>query len=71
MEFQKKARYSAGRYEGFCKPDAVFTKGEKAAVVEMKNYEKSPLGRTQVDKTIKDMNAVKGKTCCREVGGYI
>ena len=71
VEFQKKLDTAPGDTRGFCRPDAVFTKGEKAAVVEMKNYEKSHLGRTQVDKTIRDMNAVKAKTCCREVGGYM
>lgn len=54
-----------------CRPDAIFTKGSKGAIVEIKNYEASPLRRSQVDKTYKDMCALKEAYGCRQVDGYI
>ena len=51
----------------YCKPDAVFTKGRKGAIVEMKNYEVTPLDTSQIDKTYKDMRALKDSLGCRQV----
>ena len=54
----------------YCKPDAVFTKGRKGAIVEMKNYEGTTrLGRSQIDKTYNDMGALKNSMGCRQVSG--
>ena len=54
----------------FCKPDAVFTKGKKGAIVEMKNYEGTSLGKTQIDKTYKDMCALKDSMRSTQVSGF-
>ena len=71
VEFQKRLTPGRGDPRSFCKPDAVFTKGRKGAIVEMKNYEGTSLGKSQIDKTYNDMCALKNTTGCREVAGYI
>ena len=71
VEFQKRLTPGRGDPRSFCKPDAVFTKGRKGAIVEMKNYEGTSLGKTQIDKTYNDMCALKNTVGCREVVGYI
>ena len=45
----------------FCKPDALISNQEtnKVAVVEMKNLQKTPLRPRDVEKTHKDVQAVK------------
>ena len=64
--------YFVGRGDNrkYCKPDAVFTKGKKGAIVEMKNYEGTSLGRAQIDKTYKDMCALEDSMRCRQVSGF-
>ena len=51
----------------YCKPDAIFTKGRKGAIVDMKNYEVTPLGRSQIDQTYNDMCTLKDSMGCRQV----
>ena len=57
-----------GDSRNHCIPDAVFTKGRKGAIVEMKNYEGTTrLGRPQIDKTYNDMRALKDSERYRQV----
>ena len=57
-----------GDSRNHCIPDAVFTKGRKGAIVEMKNYEgTSRLGGLQIDKTYNDMRALKDSEGYRQV----
>ena len=56
-----------GDNRNYCKPDAVFIKGRYGAIVEMKNYEGTPLGRSQIDMTYNDMCALKDSMGCRQV----
>ena len=58
-----------GDSRNHCIPDAVFTKGRKGAIVEMKNYEGTSLSRSQIDKTYNDMCALKDSMGCRQVSG--
>ena len=41
--------------------------GRKGAIVEIKNYEGTSLGKAQVDKTHKDMCALKDSMRCSQV----
>ena len=56
-----------------CLPDVVFISGSQGAVVDLKNYESgSYLSKEQVEKTAKDMKALKRThPTCQTVRGYI
>lgn len=69
VEFQKRLPTACGDIRQNCRPDAIFTIGLNGAIVEMKNYERTPLGCSQVDKTYMDMCALKEAYGCIQVAG--
>ena len=43
----------------YCILDVIFTKRRKGAIVQLRNYERTPLGKRDVDKIFKDMLALE------------
>ena len=66
VEFQKKLTPTFEDGRKFCKPDVVFIKGTKGAVVEIKNYEKTSLPKNQVRvRGYKDIQRLQHGKCAK------
>ena len=72
VSYQTPIHFKLGVTEKTCIPDVVFRNEKKAAIVDLKNYDKtSKLSKRDVDKLARDMKVVKQEYKCTEVWGYI